>query len=141
MLGVLELYLGSRLLAFDYGEVRIGVAVKNPNQLSAEPLCTILNDDSVWLEIEKALDNHKPDFVIVGRPRNLEGEPTQQTKKAELFATELSHRYNIKVELQDEAFTTQQAQERIPAKFKAKTRSVIDQYAACIILESFIQEK
>lgn len=131
----------STILAFDYGEKRIGVAIKPKEQASAEPLLTLENNQDLYKSIQELVDLHSPSLLVVGWPRNLNANLTEQTKKAEQFASELQQRYNIKVELQDEALSTEQAQSRIPARLKRKSRELIDQYAACVILEDYLQEK
>lgn len=131
----------SVILAFDYGEKRIGVAIKPKEQASAEPLLTLENNQDLYKSIQELVDLHSPSLLVVGWPRNLNANLTEQTKKAEQFASELQQRYNIKVELQDEALSTEQAQSRIPARLKRKSRELIDQYAACVILEDYLQEK
>lgn len=129
------------IIAFDYGEVRIGVAVKAAENSDVEPLLTLSNDDDLWNTIKDLLNLHQPDLIVVGRPRNLDGESTDQTKLAEKFASKLSKLYNNKIELVDEALTTEQAKSRIPKNLKPRSREVIDQYAACIILETYLKEK
>ena len=129
------------IIAFDYGDSRIGVAIKPASQASADPLITIENNDSLYQKIGELVDLHSPGLIIVGWPRSLEGEKTAQTDKAERFASELVQRYNIKVELQDEALSTEQAESRIPDELRPKRREFIDQYAACVILENYLQEK
>jgi putative Holliday junction resolvase len=129
------------IMAFDYGNSRIGVAVKPAEESGVEPLLTLKNDSDLWQTIEDLLNLHQPDLIIVGRPRNLEGESTKQTELAEQFASELSKLYNNKIELIDEALSTEQAKQRIPKNLASKSRDVIDQYAACIILESYLKEK
>lgn len=129
------------ILAFDYGDARIGVAIKPAEQASAEPLLTLHNDGILQQKIQELIDLHSPQTLVVGRPRNLSGESTEQTNKAERFASNLAERYNIKVELQDEALSTQQAEARIPKQLFSKRREVIDQYAACVILENYLREK
>jgi|694.fasta_scaffold110853_3 putative Holliday junction resolvase len=129
------------ILAFDYGDARIGVAVKFSEESVAEPLLTLKNDQDIWQNIQDLLNLHQPDLIVVGRPRNLEGEKTKQTDEAEKFASKLSKLYNNKIELIDEALSTEQAKQRIPKSLANKYREVIDQYAACIILESYLKEK
>ena len=109
--------------------------------LFRSPLITIENNDSLYQKIGELVDLHSPGLIIVGWPRSLEGEKTAQTDKAERFASELVQRYNIKVELQDEALSTEQAESRIPDELRPKRREFIDQYAACVILENYLQEK
>jgi len=141
MLDISEKDYLNTILAFDYGEARIGVAIKPANQAEVEPVLTLDNDQSIERGINDLVDLHSPGLIVVGWPRNLEGEKTAQTEKAERFASELERRYNIKVELQDEALSTEQAESRIPANLRSKRREFIDQYAACIILENYLQEK
>lgn len=129
------------ILAFDYGNSRIGVALKHSEEAAVEPLITLKNDSELWQTMEDLLNLHQPDLIIVGRPRNLEGESTKQTKLAEEFASKLSKLYNNTVELIDEALSTEQAKSRIPKNLARKSREVIDQYAACIILESYLREE
>ena len=102
--------------------------------------CTNFKKD-IWQNLEDLLNLHQPDLIVVGRPRNLEGEKTKQTDEAEKFASKLSKLYNNKIELIDEALSTEQAKQRIPKSLANKYREVIDQYAACIILESYLKEK
>lgn len=141
MQDITEQDLLDTILAFDYGDVRIGVAIKQSNETVAEPLLTLQNNDDLWKVVDELLDLHEPDLVVVGRPRNMDGESTKQTEKAEQFAAKLSGRYNNKVELQDEALSSETAKNRIPKKLASKSRKLIDQYAACVILESYLQEK
>lgn len=70
------------IMAFDYGDVRIGVAIKQADESVAEPLLTLQNNSELWKLIDELLDLHQPDLVVVGRPRNLDGESTDQTKKS-----------------------------------------------------------
>lgn len=139
-MNISEQDLLNTILAFDYGDKRIGVAIKPANESGADPLVTLLNDSSLWVKIEELLELHHPDLVVIGRPRNLEGENTAQTDKAEQFAAKLADRYNNKVELQDEALSSEQAKIRIPKSLASKSRELIDQYAACVILENYLQE-
>jgi putative Holliday junction resolvase len=129
------------ILSFDYGNARIGLAIKYAEENAVEPLITLKNDKDLWPTIEDLLNLHQPDLVVVGRPRNLEGETTKQTLLAEEFASKLSKLYNNKIELIDEALSTEQAKARIPKSLSSRSREVIDQYAACIILESYLKEK
>ena len=129
------------ILSFDYGNARIGLAIKYAEESVVEPLITLKNDKDLWSTIEDLLNLHQPDLIVVGRPRNLDGETTKQTMLAEEFASKLSKLYNNKIELIDEALSTEQAKARIPKSLSSRSREVIDQYAACIILESYLKEK
>ena len=139
-MNISEQDLLNTILAFDFGDKRIGVAIKPANESSAEPLLTLQNNSDLFKNVGELLELHNPDLVVVGRPRNLDGESTAQTIKAEQFAMSLAGRYNNKVELQDEALSSEQAKNRIPKALASKSRELIDQYAACVILENYLQE-
>lgn len=139
-MNISEQDLLNTILAFDFGDKRIGVAIKPANESSAEPLLTLQNNSDLFKDVGELLELHSPDLVVVGRPRNLDGESTAQTVKAEQFAMSLAGRYNNKVELQDEALSSEQAKTRIPKALASKSRELIDQYAACVILENYLQE-
>ncbi len=139
-MNISEQDLLNTILAFDFGDKRIGVAIKPANESSAEPLLTLQNNSDLFKDVGELLELHNPDLVVVGRPRNLDGESTAQTIKAEQFAMSLAGRYNNKVELQDEALSSEQAKTRIPKALASKSRGLIDQYAACVILENYLQE-
>lgn len=128
------------ILAFDFGGARTGVAIKPAEQEAVEPLLTLDSNDRLLEKIQELIDLHNPALLIVGRPRNLEGEDTDQTKKAERFAQALQEIYNGKVELQDEALSTQESATRIPKRLASRSREFIDQYAACIILEDYLKK-
>jgi putative Holliday junction resolvase len=128
------------ILTFDYGGARIGVAIKREDE-NASPLVTLQNTDSLDTKLDELVSEHQPEKLVVGRPRNLEGESTAQTEKAERFAEYLRQRYNKEVLLQDEALTSEEAETRIPTSVPTKTRKQLrDQYAALIILEDYLRE-
>jgi len=126
----------SIILAFDFGEVRTGVALYDGT--SAEPLVTLFSED-LWPEIASLILTHQPSQLVVGLPRNLDGEPTAQTKKAESFADSLAQISQLPVALQDEAMSSKRALDRISKKSTiAQRKKIIDQISAQIILEDFI---
>ncbi len=128
------------ILAFDYGGKRIGVAIKQPD-FAPQPLVTLQNDQTLQKQLDSLIADQSPDLMVVGRPRNLEGESTDQTKQAEEFASHLADTYQKEVKLQDEALTSEEAETRIPAAASPQQRKqLIDQYAAVIILEDFVRE-
>lgn len=129
------------ILAFDYGEARIGVAIKKTDELGPQPLQTLANDKQLEKALTALIDEFGADLLVVGRPRNLEGDSTAQTKAAETFATMLKDTYKKEVKLQDEALTSEEAEIRIPSGVPPhEHRQVIDQYAAVIILEDYLRE-
>ena len=100
-----------RRLGFDYGDVRIGVAMSDPDSILATPLTTLsCKNVDLWEEIALLIREFEPIQLFVGRPMHLAGHESQSTLKAEEFAQKLRERFNIAVDLIDERFSTVNAQ-------------------------------
>lgn len=129
------------ILGFDYGSKRIGVARADMQSRQALPLTTLDATQNLWGQMSHIVRQHEPSLVVVGWPRGLDGQHTQQTHATEEFARELEARYGFKVVLQDEALSSEEAQRRIDPKLSIrKQREVIDAIAAQIILEGYLHE-
>lgn len=127
-----------RRLAFDYGDVRIGVAVSDRDSLLATPVETLLTKrEDLWDRIFDLLAEYEPVQLYVGRPVHLSGNASESTTKAEAFARELSDRFDIGVTLIDERLSTVSAQRslREAGRSSRDSKSAIDQAAAVEILE------
>ena len=130
-------------MAFDYGERRTGVAVGQAITASARPLTTInsINNQPNWPAIEALLAEWQPIQLIVGIPSERE-ENRSIRKRIEQFSKELYSRFNLPVQLHDETLTSAEAYQQLKItrqQGKGKiSKSHIDQLAAAIILESWI---
>lgn len=128
------------ILAFDYGDQHIGVAISEAGHPLAQPLTTIDTVIDVWSQVGYLIKKYQPDIIVVGWPRGLDLQTTNQTKMTEAFADELKRRLSVKVVLQDEAVTSEEALKRLPKKLpERKRKQLIHQYAAQIILEDFLK--
>lgn len=127
-----------RRLAFDYGDVRIGVAVSDRDSILATPVETLLTKrDDLWDRIFNLLAEYEPVHVYVGRPIHLSGNASDSTTKAEAFAQELRERFDVDVTMVDERLSTVSAQRslREAGRSTRESKSAIDQAAAVEILE------
>ena len=79
--------------------------------------------------------------LIIGLPRGLNGQETEQTKKIRKFNDEISSILNIPIFLIDEAGTSVQAKEELESRKKAYSKSDVDSLAASYILEDYLNEK
>ncbi len=126
------------ILSFDHGEVSIGVAKVEDGSASAIPLTTLSNDSNLTAQIKDLISKHEPALLVVGWPRNLDGERTDQSRAAEAFAKSLKQT-NLPVELQDEALSSQDAIELLPRKATAaQKKALVHQYSAKLIAEHYI---
>jgi putative Holliday junction resolvase len=128
-----------RRLAFDYGDVRIGVAVCDPDGILATPLEFLTTKDpSLKSSILALCEEYEPTKIYVGLPLNLSGEQSESTKKALAFSDLLTRLVSCPVKLIDERLTTSSASASLSqAGLSAKdARKKIDSQSAVIILES-----
>lgn len=126
------------ILALDVGEKRIGVAVGDTQIKIAVPYDTIEVDGTEIMQLRKLVVLERADTVVVGYPRNQSGEDTKQTQYVQEFAEKLQP-IDAKVVFQDESVTSVQAEERLRATGKPYTRGDIDQVAASIILQDYLE--
>lgn len=135
---------GSRtVLGFDYGTRSIGVAIGQEITGSATPLKALKAVDGIpdWNEIQKLLDEWKPDLVVVGLPLNMDGTEQEITVRARKFARRIEGRFAAKVVMQDERLTTTSAREHLFANggYRALKKGSIDSFSAVLILENFFE--
>lgn len=130
--------LRGRRIAFDYGDVRIGVAISDPDSILASPLTTLSSGDpKLFTQISDLITEHKPVALYVGEPLNLSGQSSTSAQKAVSFAEKLRSEFRLPVTLIDERLSTVSAtnamrQSGVNAK---EARSKIDMAAAVAILE------
>ena len=129
-----------RVLALDYGEKRIGVALSDPLGLSAQPYPFISNDDQKWRQIQEKLTEYEIQTVVVGLPKNRDGGETEKSGEVRAFAQELESKLGVTVVFWDERFSTVAAQKHlISANLRRDQRkNVIDSQAACFILQGYM---
>ncbi len=130
-----------RRMAFDYGDVRIGVALCDPEGILASPLTTLKSSDkNLWIDIGALLAEYEVVRVYVGRPSHLSGSMSQSAAKAEKFAAILRERFNVAVTFIDERLTTVSATRKLreAGKSSRQMKDLIDMAAAIAILEQGI---
>ncbi|MBA3758429.1 Holliday junction resolvase RuvX [Candidatus Saccharibacteria bacterium] len=129
----------TNLLAFDYGERRIGVAYAHASSRLAGPLTVLINNENIWNEILKLIETEEVGTIVVGLPRSLSGHDTDQTRSVRSFAATLKAKTKLTVVLQDEALTSRQAEAELRAKGKKFAQGDIDALAATYILEDYLK--
>ena len=131
-----------RLLAIDYGEKRLGLAISDPNQIISKPLKTIILSDSqyIYYELEKIISDYEIQKLIIGLPLGMDGKKTQQTSKVEAFKEDLQNKISIPVILFDERLSSVSAKKSLISQGikTGHNKSKIDQTAAAIFLQHFL---
>ena len=129
-------------IAFDYGDVRIGVAVSDQEAILAAPLTTLKNEVvTLQRELSELFYDIAPIHVYIGLPTHLSGAAGASSDKAKLFGEMIRDNFGFKVFLIDERFSTKSAERQLQSLSKApsRNRDIIDQFAAANILEFALQ--
>lgn len=129
----------NKVLALDVGEKRIGVAVASMIARLPRALPTLVHDGTVYQRITDYIMQESIDAIVVGRPRNLSGEETAQTRYTYDFVAGLSNHISLPIELQDETLTSRQAEAELKARGKPFEKGDIDALAAVYILEDYLR--
>jgi putative Holliday junction resolvase len=127
------------VLGIDFGAKRVGLALAVAGSPPGR-LTTLAADDGLMGELGRRISTHNVGTVVVGLPRNLDGNDTAQTATAREFAARLQAAYpGLTVELQDEALTTATARQRLAQQRLSNPQALLDQEAAAIILEDYLR--
>ena len=128
-----------QILAFDFGTHHIGVAVGQTVTKTSSPL-VVLNvareGKEIWNTISTLIDEWKPDQLLVGKPLNMDGTPSEMMKKVDLFFKKLQKISSIPCELVDERLTSFEAKQLMHVDSKDDR---IDDLAAKIFLDNWIE--
>lgn len=130
-----------RGLGIDFGASRIGVAISDELGMLAHPLQTIPNDDAFLPKLQKIVLEKGISAIVVGIPRNMDGSYGPAAEKAKLFMSQLKTELpGLQLIAWDERLTTMEAQRLLHAAGRdvKKSRPVIDQVAAQVILQSYL---
>jgi putative holliday junction resolvase len=132
-----------RILAFDWGKKRTGLAVTDPLRIIATPLDTVLTKE-LLVYVANYLKKETVDEFVVGMPKTLKNEDSEIAPLVRVFVEELKKIYpDKKIHLADERFTSKMAmQAMIEGGMKKKDRQVkgnVDKISATIILQSFLR--
>ena len=133
-----------RVVGFDFGDRRIGVAVSDPTGTIAEGRETIeRSGDSVpWRRIETLLAETEARRIVVGDPIHLDGSVGERARISREFAEEVGRRSGLPTDLQDERLTSAQAERTLrETRGKKRTRIAkgdVDRVAAVLILQAWL---
>tara|TARA_Y100001960_G_scaffold277275_1_gene307948 strand:+ start:357 stop:776 length:420 start_codon:yes stop_codon:yes gene_type:complete len=132
----------TRVLAIDYGDVRIGLAMSDLMHIIAKPFKTIKNQHSndIFIEIEKIIEENNIGKIIVGLPLTLKGEYSKQTEKVLSFVDKLKIHVKIEVDTYDERLSSFQAKKSLihQGVKTGHNKEQIDQTAAAIFLQGYL---
>ena len=133
-----------RILAFDYGTKRIGIAVTDPLQIIATGLDTIHPKDVIEF-LKQYLIKEQVELFVVGEPKQMNGTPSQSAQHVKGFINSLKKHFpQIPVVTIDERFTSKMASATVAQsgfkKSDRRNKERLDTISATIILQSYLEE-
>ncbi|MFZ4741505.1 MAG: Holliday junction resolvase RuvX [Bacteroidales bacterium] len=134
-----------RILAIDYGQKRVGIAVTDEFQIIANGLTTVHSKDILSF-LKDYISKEKVDCFVVGEPKQMNNLPSESVKFINPFIKQLKKSFpEIPIERVDERFSSKMASQTIiDAGLKKKDRqnkALVDTISATIILQSFMETK
>jgi putative Holliday junction resolvase len=140
-----------RALGIDYGERRIGLALSDATGLLASPWKRMANDGNAIAAAKRLAeevrvlqaDESGLGAVVIGLPRRLSGEATEQTARVQALARELESRIEIPIVLQDERLTSHEAEELLAQRERdwRRRKDQLDAMAAALILQDYLDSR
>lgn len=131
----------SKVLGLDYGEKRIGMAISDDNKRMAIGVDVLENIDEATTiaYLKNFCKKEEIEKIVVGLPISLLGKTTQKSIEAQKFGIKLEDELSLKVEFQDERFTSKQIEKEM--RGLRKNKRVVDREAARLILQSYLERQ
>jgi putative pre-16S rRNA nuclease len=134
-----------RFMGLDVGNRRIGVAVSDALGLTAQPVLTLVrtNRRQDLRSLTRLVRKYDCKEIVVGNPLYMSGDQSPQAEKTQAFAQLVADKTHLPVHLWDERLTTTEAHRHLHASGRPGTehRAVVDQVAAVLILQSFMDAR
>ena len=131
-----------RILGIDYGEARVGIAITDALNITAQGLETVQrkgSDKIILKKLDEILEkyNNEVETIVVGMPLHMNGDISERAKETQKFIHKLKCKYNkIKIETVDERLTTVEAHRTMNFLDvdKHKKKKIVDTISAVYIL-------
>ncbi len=134
-----------KILAIDYGMKRTGIAITDSSKIFATGLTTVASNE-IYTFISKLLEEEEIETIVVGKPMNLQNQPTDATKPSDTLAKKLGKLHPaINIERVDERFTSKLAKKAMfeggMKKKDRRDKKMVDKISATIILQSYLDSQ
>ena len=134
----------ARILAFDFGKIRTGIAITDVLQIIASGLTTV-DTKTIFTFLEDYLSTEKVETFIIGEPKQMDNTVSESEADILKFINKLENKYpNIPIKRVDERFTSKMAFQTMIdsglSKGKRKNKALIDEISATIILQTYLEQ-
>ncbi len=132
-----------RVLALDFGEVRIGIAISDPFGWTAQPLPFVVNNGEKWEALKKLITEYDVKEILIGLPKNQHGEDSEKAKIVRVFAQEVLQHLGIEPFFRDERYSTVAANRHLISMDmkRAKRKLYVDSQSAAFVLQGYLDAK
>lgn len=132
-----------RILALDWGSVRIGVAISDPGGTIAFPFEKFIDTKEALLEIKKIVDEKEVEGILIGLPKSLSGQSSQSSKSVEEFVAKLQELVSCPIQYFDERLSSVGAGKTLTDQglSSAQQRGLVDNLAAQQMLQQYLDKK
>ena len=134
-----------RALALDIGEVRVGVAVSDPDMRVASPVCVLPAQEVLAhaATFRRVLEDWEPDVLVCGLPRTMAGEEGPQAERIRLAAEKIARTCGLPLEFADERLSSSEAKRilREQGLSERAMRGKVDMVAASLFLQSWLDAR
>lgn len=134
-----------RVLALDIGEVRVGVAVSDPHETLASPVCVLpaAEVESHAASFRRVLEDWDPELIVCGLPLTLAGEEGPQAQRIRAIAQAVGAASGLPVEYADERLTSSEAKQilRRQGLTEKSMRGKVDMVAASLLLQTWLEAR
>lgn len=134
-----------RILALDIGEVRVGIAVCDPGERIASPVCVLPANEvlSNAKSFRRVLEDWEPELLVCGMPYTLSGEEGPQAERIRKAADAISRACGIPHEFADERLSSTEAKRSLREKglTEREMRGKVDMIAASVFLQAWLDAR
>ena len=135
--------MATRILGLDVGDIRIGVALSDPQGILASPLTIITRTDEE-AGVEAVIDiarQNQVGRIIIGLPLSMDGSHGKQAEKVKEFVKVLCRHTEVPVEFRDERLSTVSAKRMVRGVRKTGKGTRYDAMAAALVLQGYLDEE
>ncbi|WP_080799592.1 Holliday junction resolvase RuvX [Arabiibacter massiliensis] len=134
-----------RIMALDIGETRVGVAVSDPGERVASPVCVLPAADVLAgaKPFKRVLEDWEPELLLCGLPYTMAGEEGPQAARIRAVAERIGHACDLPVQFADERLSSQEAKRSLREKGlgEREMRGKIDMIAASLFLQAWLDAR
>lgn len=134
-----------RIMALDIGETRIGVAVSDPGERVASPVCVLPAADVLAgaKPFKRVLEDWEPELLLCGLPYTMAGEEGPQAERIRVTAERIGHACDLPVQFADERLSSREAKRSLREKglSEREMRGKIDMIAASLFLQAWLDAR